>query len=329
MCSHKELPICGRIDIYRVGLVLTEQCNIACSHCWFDSNPRRTGRMSLGQALCYVDQASEIPTIEWISISGGEPFLFPEMLHKIVSAASEKGFHTECVTNCFWAESEDCALETLQSLKEAGLEVINISTDDFHQAHLPFSAVRNCYQAAVRLGLKPVIMCAVGRSSKLTLKKVVRLLGDEDIHILGNGVHPLKPATALAVQSGYLPVGRAVSIPEKELMIGESPLYGHCTSVLRDLSISPAGVVRPCCSAGGLVKGMELGNADRDNIEQIVLDAGRNELLRVLVAEGPEGLRRRYLPLIPEKNYINKCHLCYDMLQQVSKLPESRLPEGI
>ncbi len=315
-----------RIDIFRVGLVLTEQCNIACSHCWFGSNPGKKGRMGLDRALAYIDQACEIQTVEWISISGGEPFLFPEMLHKIVAAASEKGLHTECVTNCFWAKSAEGALSVLGSLKEAGLEVLNISTDDFHQRHLPFTVVRNCYQAALSLDLKPVIMCTVGRSSKLTLKKVTQLLGDDDIRILGSGIPPLTTPSALAVQSGYLPVGRAASIPEEELMIGESPLGGPCGSVLRDVSVSPRGDLYPCCSAGGLVKGMELGNIDRDNIGRLVLKASRSELYQVLATQGPEGLGRRYQAPEPDQKYVNKCHLCYKILQEVTRRSESRQP---
>ena len=280
--------------------------------------------MSLEQALGYIDQASKIPSIGWISISGGEPFLFPEMLRQIISSASKKGLHSECVTNCFWAETEIEALKVLQGLKDAGLEVINLSTDDFHQAQLPFSAIRNCYRAARKLDLKPVIMSTVSRSSKLTLPQVVRLLGDPGIHILKTGNPPLRPVTALGIQNGFLPVGRGGSIPEAELMVGESPLTGPCRTVFRDISISPSGTIRPCCSAGGLVPGMELGNADSGNLARLVSEAGQRDIFRILAEKGPEGLKRLFPPPDMGKEYVNKCHLCYEMLRLIMGRSDSR-----
>lgn len=326
MCSPREPLSIDRIELYRVGLILTEQCNIACAHCWFGSNPRKTSRMSLGEALGYIDQVSEIPTVEWISISGGEPFLFPEMLKQIILSASRKGLYTECVTNCFWAKSEAATFKTLLPLKDAGLNVLNISTDDFHQTHLPFSFVRNCYQVSRRLGLKIVIMCTVGRSSNLTLDRVACLLGDEDIRILGKGHFSAKPITALAVQSGFLPAGRAASIPEDELMLRDSPLHGPCRTVLHDVSISPSGAVLPCCSAGGLVKGFEIGNIGQNQLGEMILKASRNQVFRVLLNEGPESLQRRYGLFFREKGYVNKCHLCYEVLQDVMRRNESGRP---
>ena len=272
--------------------------------------------MPLARALDYVERIGRIPTARFLSISGGEPFLVPEMLEKIVSAATRQGLHTECVTNCFWAKSEEAALTALGPLRAAGLEVLNLSTDDFHQAHLPFGLVRNAFLAALELDLKPFIMCTVGRSSKLTLERIIDLLGDGSIHVLGGAGPPPPGASALAVQSGFLPVGRGASLPREELMAGESPLGGGCPMVLRDLSISPQGLVRPCCSAGGLVPGMELGRADQEDLEEMVGRAAKREIFAALAEQGPEGLQKsRGRPVEPGR-YVNKCHLCLEALQE-------------
>ena len=317
MHGHKEPPASERIDAYRVGLVLTEQCNIACRHCWFNCGPGKTARMSLDDALGYIRQAGEISTVQWISISGGEPFLFPEMLKQVIRAAAKADLHTECVTNCFWAKTREVALKTLRELRDAGLEVVNLSADDFHQEHLSFEHVRNCFQACKSLGLKPVIMCTVGRSSGLTLKRMKALLGDEGIRILGEAAAHTGPVTALAVQSVFLPHGRAASLPEDELMVGHSPLGGPCQAVLKDISISPQGAVYPCCSAGGLLKGVEIGNARQGEIRDLIRQAKNNPLFKVLSTEGPEGLARRCRIPLEEKGYVSKCHLCYEVLREM------------
>jgi MoaA/NifB/PqqE/SkfB family radical SAM enzyme len=306
------------IETFRVGLLITERCNIECSHCWFESGPERMGRMTLEEASSYIDQAREIPTVEWISFTGGEPFLLPDMLKDLIGYASDRGLRTECVTNCFWAESEERALGLLQRLEGAGLDAINISADDFHQRHIPFERVKNCYSAASRLGLKTVIMCAAARSSSLRIKDVIQGLGDEGIHDIRDG-KPRTPVSALAVETGFVPVGRASDIPEEEWLIGDGPVEGPCGDFLRDIGISPSGDVLPCCSAAGIVEGAILGNAKERKLTEIIEEAIDYPLFWTLSTEGPYTLAER-LGLM-NKGYVNRCHLCHVVLT------DPRLPQ--
>jgi len=298
-------------ETFRVGLLITEQCNVECSHCWFDSGPNRNARMKLDEAMEYIDQAREIPSVEWISFTGGEPFLLPEMLLRLVAHASEKGLYTECVTNCFWARTEAAAVEHLRPLADAGLDVVNISADDFHQRRIPFDGVRNCYEAAKRIGLKVVIMCAVARSSSLTVKEVVRRLGDGEISIVG-GEKPSETTSAIAVETEFIPVGRGAEVPEDEWLIGNGPLEGPCKVVLRDVAIDPHGWVLPCCSVAGLTQIARVGNARHEKLRSLIKAAGEKTLFEVLSTEGPMGLKR--LLGSQRLNYVNRCHLCHDVL---------------
>lgn len=299
------------IETFRVGLLITERCNIECSHCWFESGPGRTGRMTPEEAMGYIDQASEIPTVEWISFTGGEPFLLPEMLASLTGYASDRGLRTECVTNCFWAKSEEGAQGLLEMLGENGLDAVNISADDFHQRHIPFVRVGNCYKAAKRLGLKIIIMCSAARSSSLRIGNVIQGLGDNGIHNIRDG-KPEKPVSALAVETGFVPVGRAKKLPEEEWLIGESPVEGPCREVLRDIGISPSGDVLPCCSAAGIVEGARLGNAKEGGLVGIIEGASEDPLFVTLSTDGPSALAER-LGLL-KKGYVNRCHLCYEVL---------------
>lgn len=300
------------LDTFRVGLLLTEQCNIECSHCWFSSGPDRRVHMELDEALDYIDQIKEIPSVKWISFTGGEPFLLPEMLVSVVDFASKRGFQTECVTNCFWAETEEGAVARLRELVDVGLNAINISADDFHQRHIPFRKVSNCYWAARRLGLKVVIMCAMAKSSTLRVQVIVRRLGDEGIHIVGER-EPKVPVSALAVETGFTPVGRAAEIPKDEWLIGNSPVGGPCRVVLRDIGIAPDGRVLPCCSAASQVEYAAIGNAKEDRIGKLVEKASQRPLFKILSREGPSGLAK----LLGSKiltGYVGRCHLCHGVL---------------
>lgn len=299
-------------ETFRVALILTERCNVKCNHCWLESGPDKKAQMELDEALSYIDQAEEIPTVEWISLTGGEPFLLPEMLLRLVEYASGKGLRTECVTNCFWAETGETAERELRGLMEAGLDVINISADDFHQHHIPFERVRNCYTAAKRLGLKIVIMCTLAQSSRLNVREIAKLLGDEDICLAGPGTST-KGASALAAETGFIPAGRAAKIPKDEWLIGSGTLEGSCKVVLRDVTISPLGTVLACCSAAGLVEVAEVGSARHDRLLRLIEAAGQRMLFEVLSTEGPLGVQRR-LGLGLQRKYVNKCHLCYEVL---------------
>ena len=262
----------------------------------------------------YIRQTREVSSVEWISFSGGEPFLFPDLLLKLISFASGLGLHTECVTNCFWAETAEGALKVLGRFKQAGLTVINISTDDFHQQYLPFDRVRNGYDAAKHLGVKIVIMSTVKRSSTINAGQLRQLLEDDGILILGKGVSQSASTTALAVQSGFLPIGSGADIPEKEQVIEDRSLAGACEISLRDISIHPSGKVLPCCSAAGIAETAVIGNAKETRLQKIIQEAGRHPFFRVLSRDGPQGLCK-YLHLDNTgKPYVNKCHLCYELL---------------
>ena len=139
------------------------------------------------------------------------------------------------------------------------------------------------------------------------------MLGDRGIHILRKQVPPRIPLSALAVESGFIPVGRAAQIPENERVMGAGSIDGPCRVVLRDVSISPSGNVFPCCSALGTNEAFTIGNARREKLRAIIQRAGHIGPFKVLMDEGPEALQRwtggRYT-----RGYVNRCDLCYEVM---------------
>lgn len=300
---------------FRVGLILTERCNASCDHCCIEAGPDRTVLMEPEEAEDYIEQALEISTVQWISFSGGEPLLFPKMLQRLVVFASGRGLRTECVTNCFWAENEETALSLLKSLQRAGLEVVNISTDDFHQRHVPFQRVYHCYWTAKHLGLKVVILCTVAKSSTLRISEVIRLLGDGDIHVLSPQVPFHGPVSALAVETPFLRVGRGAGLPEEERIPGNGFPVGPCRSVLKDISILPSGQVLPCCSPGWPIRERNIGNARERRLAEILMAANESVYLQSLAAQGPTALGQM-LNLEIGLHYVSQCDLCHDILSE-------------
>ncbi len=266
--------------------------------------------MSRYDAEDYVDKAAHIPSIEWVSFTGGEPMLHPSLVEGLVAYASGRGLRTELVTNCSWAASQEKATGTLKRLRDAGLDVLNMSADDFHQAVIPFERVRNCYEAAKGLGIKMVIMTALSRSSRIDLGEVSRLCEEEVVRPGGSG---LPQGSVIGLESGFIPVGRGGKIPSSEWRLDGSPLTGGCEAVLRDIGVRPRGEVMPCCSASATLPGFSIGNLSDWDLEDLIDEAWRSEVFRVLREKGPMGLTEAH----PGGVYVNKCHLCSEVLRPI------------
>lgn len=75
------------------------------------------------------------------------------------------------VTNAFWAYSLKAAEEKLKRLKEAGLHLINISIDKFHQEFVPIQWVRNAIDAAKSLGIEIILGSVITKGDGMEQNK--------------------------------------------------------------------------------------------------------------------------------------------------------------
>ncbi|RFB03932.1 radical SAM protein [Parvularcula marina] len=91
-------------------------CNIACEHCYIESTPTndRLIYLSFDHALPYLDEAKEMGTRE-IGITGGEPFMNPDMLD-IINAALDRGFEVLVLTNAMKPMMRPRVMEGLQAV---------------------------------------------------------------------------------------------------------------------------------------------------------------------------------------------------------------------
>ena len=75
-------------------------CNITCDNCYIESSPRndRLTYLSLDELRSYLDEIADIPTVEEIGFTGGEPFHnreFPAMLGEALA----RGYRALVLTN--------------------------------------------------------------------------------------------------------------------------------------------------------------------------------------------------------------------------------------
>ena len=289
--------------LFRVGLLLTERCDVACRHCWFSSSPDGNASMTLEQAKRYVDEAA-VNGARWVSFTGGEPFLVYGLLRGLTAYASSRELFNEAVTNCNWATSRKTALDLLSPLRDAGLDTLNLSVDDFHQECIPLERVRNCYEAAKWLELKPVLMIAVKKDSVITADRIGEIMEDPSIQVLGGERVP-KPS-AIVMETHFAPVGRGEKIPKHELRhihVESEP----CRQLLTDIGVRPNGDVMPCCGPLGAQDDAVIGNLDEESLREVLERAWLNPRLREIYETGFRQI---------DGSYVSRCHMCVEAYQK-------------
>jgi radical SAM protein with 4Fe4S-binding SPASM domain len=250
--------------------------------------------MTIKTGYHIINEASKLDT-KWFSFTGGEPFLELELLQKLIKLATAKGVKTEVVTNGNWASSPLEAEKTLKLLKESGLNVLNLSIDDYHSEFIPNKHVKNAYYAALNQELKPIIMTTRQKNSNLTSDSIKELLNDTNIQVLGKT--QLQKPNALLIETPITPAGRGKSI--KKLDKKQIPKV-TCKEPLRDIGIDPYGEIYPCC--GPLATKYSIGNVKKTNLEYILNDTWKDPLFTSI---------HKGTPAIGE--YSSKCHACLSL----------------
>lgn len=294
--------------LFRVGLLLTERCDVACRHCWFASSPDREATMTLEQAKRYIDEAADNGA-RWVSFTGGEPFLVYDLLRHLTAYTTSKGLLCEAVTNCNWATSNEKALRLLSPLRDAGLDTLNMSVDDFHQEVIPLERVRNCFEAAKRLELRPVLMIAVSQKSDITAYGIRDVLNDPDIQVLG--AEKLPNPSALAVETHFTPVGRGEETLRHMLKLVRVEAE-PCRRALTDIGVRPGGDVMPCCGPLGTQRDAAIGNLEAEDLSEMLEKAWKDPWLRGIYEEGSPWL---------EGLYVSRCHMCLEAYRKGKEGP--------
>ncbi|XP_044021843.1 molybdenum cofactor biosynthesis protein 1 isoform X1 [Siniperca chuatsi] len=157
----------GRRHSY-LRISLTEKCNLRCQYCMPEEGVKLTPR---GQLL----STSEVLTlarlfvqegVEKIRLTGGEPLIRPDVLHIITELRKLEGLKTIAVTT----NGMNLA-RLLPKLKDAGLDLINISLDSLVPAKFEFIVRRKGFHKvmesidkAIEMGYNPVkVNCVVLR----------------------------------------------------------------------------------------------------------------------------------------------------------------------
>jgi len=124
------------------------RCNLACMHCYSDSSPRRHESVRVEDIIALMPIVKEMG-FDVISVSGGEPFLYPP-LASLLRSAKEMGMRTQLVTNGTLLETP-IARESLPYL-----DLVAISIDGDEALHDAVRKHKGAYKKAIQ-GARSVV----------------------------------------------------------------------------------------------------------------------------------------------------------------------------
>ena len=326
-----------------VTIIPTNTCTAACRHCSMNSGPTRSYRLSGDRLEKIFDQLFAASDVSVVVFSGGESTLVGEDLNRALRTCKAHCLVSRLVTNAYWAVSVDAALDKLRELRAAGLDELNISTDDFHLPYVSLQKVKNAFQAASQIDFQSVVICnAYGPDSWLTpdrLNAEFGAGGDLKMRFDGNGksiVHEQRAGeTMIMLSNGVaMQLGRGVQgIDDSELVKhgpgdGWHELYqlaeqiGGCPWAIRSATISARGNLLACC--GTEVDGnpiLDYGSLEDHTLDEL-LDIADNDLITNMISVlGPVKIKQLLERIAPgeivfrRKSYRGYCEVCEDLIK--------------
>jgi hypothetical protein len=305
-----------------LGLILSYRCTNGCAHCLYNCGPKWERQPISAQTLQEALKAIAIwPQTPQVHFTGGEPFLYFDLLLQGVRYATQLGIPRYVETSASWCTDEAKTIQQFAALEQAGLQAILISCSPFHAERIPPIRTMRAIQAALDVfGKERVIVYLPGFIEVLQqfdlerptpLSRYEQAFGAERARqILWQGYGIISGGRAGyhlgQIAAHYAPAEFKGENCNWELLYGQHShfdLYGN--------------FIPSFC--GGLTVG------SWRKLPQILADfqAGHYPpLIQLLVERGPYGLLKMaqakfgYTPLA--EGYTGKCHLCVDVRRHLA-----------
>jgi len=131
-----------------VSWLITDQCNMRCTHCYPDSSPEKiVSELDENHHIKIIDILANCG-IKYVIISGGEPLLIPHLKKLIQNITAHNMTVSVCTNGSLVTQ------KIAKELKEAGLSRVSISIDGVDEGiHDELRAQRGAYRKAIE-GIK-------------------------------------------------------------------------------------------------------------------------------------------------------------------------------
>ncbi len=319
-CASSLRPIPGSREF---ALMLSRRCNIECRHCGIESHPRIGDHMPIELAERLITDAARIADFGKITFTGGEPFMRPDDLERLIGLCTRLGLATRVVTNGFWARNKDRGMEILGRMCAAGLTEINFSADRFHLEFLAPETLRNAFHCAKAHGLHRIVsFVTTGEQEPVeefsTLYGIPEeelfdlrvILDDEDL------VNAFGAEHILVYYGGLIGLGRAER-EAHECRYHPLDMFERnrpCGEIVNKPVIYPDGAFQACCCAGGKISSFTVGNVNEDSLEALYDRMQKRPHYRLINTHGPrvlmDEIAAAHPGLIEQTEFTSICEVC-------------------
>lgn len=326
-----ERPVRRRTRTFRpnyLSFAGTYQCNLSCPHCCVPIE--WTDQLNIEAAIRFLEDAHAYG-IGILGFTGGEPFLFPQFVHKVCRRAAELRFRFDkIVTNGVWYADQRQLESVLGELADAGFTgKLGLSVDKFHGVRT--AQLANFCRTARRIFHLDTILSLsyASRQPEEGLEPVRRLAAELEAVIdwsdlLGRYLLVSPDLTMVLNWNHLAPVERAEKL--SGAWDGKWFEEDYCEGPGQALIVNPRGEVKPCCGFASDLDQLTIGNIYSDTVAQIVRRARKHPYVGKVFRKGLTAIRDEILARDPTAfpgSTSNHCYFCwYVLTKNLVRLPD-------
>lgn len=294
-----ELADGGGNPIKELGLIYSRFCNAACAHCGSSSGPAAKGKMPMRYVEHSVADAAEAGVSSLI-VSGGEPMAFVADMCQLAEMAHDHGVALHLCSNAYWGDRPERARAWLEALAERGLELLLLSTDQWHLSYVPLASVVTAANVAAELGIPCQVAVPAAARDWTATRILTTLQRETSADVYTHPVHPVGRGEELA----------AHHFRWQPLRVGPCHLVGH-------VEVDYEGTVSVCPTSADFdrTSPLILGNVAEARLGELLARFRATPLYRVIAQWGPLGLHALVNGTVETAGLglgdrLHDCHLC-------------------
>ena len=277
------------LELKGVHFLLTYKCDLECDHCFVWGKPQAKGVFTLKQIRSILAEIKKLKAVNYVSIEGGEPFLYHPIMVNAAEEAVNCGFHVEILSNCYWATCIEDAVVWLAPIAKTKDVELTLGSDLYHGESWDTDLVRNAVKAAKALNIKVGILAVKYPDAKTPCPSKVEEAKVDLWEIMYRG----RASEKLATKANKKSWREFTKCPYENF---EKQTRVH---------VDPFGYVHVC-------QGISIGNAWQKPFSRIIEEYNphENPILEPLIHGGPVALIEKF-NLPHDAAYADACHLCF------------------
>lgn len=262
------------MEFNNVAILLTENCNARCEMCC-DSRGRVVGKtLDINEIDLILENINNVKSINHISLTGGEPMLYKEMVEYILNYKFNRNISISLKTNGFWGNNFSKAEEFISKYAKK-ISKISLSYDEFHIPFINVDSLKNIIKISTKNNIPTeVVACFLNDSMKPG--EILDMLGEESYYTDYYFQPVIKTGSAKDFNCNkYI-----------KLLDTDRDILACIATSDPDLTINPNLDVFPCCSQVIENTILKIGNLKEDTLENIIQSVLHNEIFCTLFSEG-------------------------------------------